>query len=639
MVDPSLIALAGSMRDSLLAAADRPAGGAELTQIAAASAMSLIVFLPLLITVVRERHHRITMAGRLADRMSIRTGLPRWLALPLAINVASVFLAGIGVYWDVPIHVDFGRDEGPLANPSHYLILFGLLGTFASGILSCGLAGRNLPRRTFRLGPGWRVPYGSVLVTFSGAMALSGFPLDDIWHRLYGQDVTEWGPTHVLMIGGAIVSLLGYMLLLAEARQLGANGRWLWIAEFQVASLWLLGITSLIMEFEVGVAQFPIVAQVVVFVLITTWAFVYARDRLGPGGALAILASFLVSRTLVLGLQVGVWEVSTTHFLLYLAEALIVEGLALGLSPRHRYAFGAAAGLLIGSLGVLAEWPWTHLFMPMPWPAESLPRLIGYGVLAGLGAGLIVAWQLTRIEEVATVGATSSTVSVVSKHGHAAQGFSRLHGLGSLGAVAALLALIASIPPTDDRQLSAEISIEEVDASGAADPISGPAGVLTLTLSDPSAADQAMWFYVQSWQGGGQYRSELEEISHGVYRSAEPIPIGGEWKTMVRLHLLDRELLNMPVYLPADDAIPVSEVAAESGVTRDFVADTKIMMREQKTDVPSWLWGAGYGLVFLLYAALFAGMAWLYRRSSLPAPRSTTARSQPATHRRTEIDA
>ena len=36
-----------------------------------------------------------------------------------------------------------------------------------------------------------------------GLYALMGFPLDDIWHRIFGQDVTLWGPTHLMMIGGA----------------------------------------------------------------------------------------------------------------------------------------------------------------------------------------------------------------------------------------------------------------------------------------------------------------------------------------------------------------------------------------------------------------------------------------------------
>ena len=41
-----------------------------------------------------------------------------------------------------------------------------------------------------------------------GLYALIGFPLDDIWHRIFGQDVTLWGPTHLMMIGGAGFSTL-----------------------------------------------------------------------------------------------------------------------------------------------------------------------------------------------------------------------------------------------------------------------------------------------------------------------------------------------------------------------------------------------------------------------------------------------
>ena len=37
----------------------------------------------------------------------------------------------------------------------------------------------------------------------SAAFALIGFPLDDVWHRIFGQDVTLWGPTHLMLIGGA----------------------------------------------------------------------------------------------------------------------------------------------------------------------------------------------------------------------------------------------------------------------------------------------------------------------------------------------------------------------------------------------------------------------------------------------------
>ena len=43
------------------------------------------------------------------------------------------------MYWDISLHIDDGRDAGPLANPAHYLILAGLFGIFSRRLL------RDLP--------------------------------------------------------------------------------------------------------------------------------------------------------------------------------------------------------------------------------------------------------------------------------------------------------------------------------------------------------------------------------------------------------------------------------------------------------------------------------------------------------------
>ena len=55
------------------------------------------------------------------------------------------------------------------------------------------------------------------MIAACGAFALTGFPLDDMWHRLFGQDVTLWGPTHLMLIGGGSLATLGGMVLMAEA--------------------------------------------------------------------------------------------------------------------------------------------------------------------------------------------------------------------------------------------------------------------------------------------------------------------------------------------------------------------------------------------------------------------------------------
>jgi hypothetical protein len=44
-------------------------------------------------------------------------------------------------------------------------------------------------------------------------------------------------------------------------------------------------------------------------------------------------------------------------------------------------------------------------------------------------------------------------------------------------------------------------------------------------------------------------------VREGVYRSTEPVPTGGTWKTLVRVHR-DASMLSVPVFLSDDPAIP-----------------------------------------------------------------------------------
>src|SRR6185295_2556729 len=108
----------------------------------------------------------------------------------------------------------------PLANPAHYLILFGLFGIFIAGLLSMALpeAGVKPSSTAVRLQKDWYAPLGAVLMTACAGFALSGFPLDDVWHRIFGQDVTLWGPTHLMLIGGAGLTLIGSSILIVEGR-------------------------------------------------------------------------------------------------------------------------------------------------------------------------------------------------------------------------------------------------------------------------------------------------------------------------------------------------------------------------------------------------------------------------------------
>lgn len=125
----------------------------------------------------------------------------------------TIVTALIGFIWDVSLHIGNGRDEGPLANPAHYFILVGLFFLFTAGMTDRARRWTRSPPAAVRITRTWYAPVGGILLAATGPAALIGFPLDDLWHRLFGQDVTLWGPTHLMLIGGAGLSLVAVLLL------------------------------------------------------------------------------------------------------------------------------------------------------------------------------------------------------------------------------------------------------------------------------------------------------------------------------------------------------------------------------------------------------------------------------------------
>src|SRR5829696_7046508 len=166
----------------LLASSAPPAGGAALGQVVAA-----------------------TLAITLLTALLAFAGL-------------SLLTAAFGMYWDIALHIDKGRDAGPLANPAHYFILLGLYGILAAGWFAIVLPRADDPRSpaALRIAPDWHIPVGGVLLTACASFSLIGFPLDDVSHRLFGQDVTLWGPTHLMLLGGAAMTLVGILVLITE---------------------------------------------------------------------------------------------------------------------------------------------------------------------------------------------------------------------------------------------------------------------------------------------------------------------------------------------------------------------------------------------------------------------------------------
>ncbi|HEX2129799.1 MAG TPA: hypothetical protein VHF58_11335, partial [Solirubrobacterales bacterium] len=193
-----------------------PAGGAEIVEVILVTAGAIVATLALVALGFAHRSGRTNLLRRLADFAAKDTGIARWAALPTIMAAISLIVAAIGMYWDISLHIDDGRDAGPLANPAHYLILFGLFGIFAAGWLAIVLPDGKPSPRAVRITGDWYAPLGGIALLAASGFALSGFPLDDVWHRIFGQDVTLWGPTHLMLIGGASLATIAAWVLFVE---------------------------------------------------------------------------------------------------------------------------------------------------------------------------------------------------------------------------------------------------------------------------------------------------------------------------------------------------------------------------------------------------------------------------------------
>jgi hypothetical protein len=588
-----------------------PAGGAELGQIVIASVAAAVLTIALLYFGFGHRSGRVKVLDRLAAHAERRSGLPGWAALPCSVAAASLITALFGMYWDISLHIDNGRDPGPLANPAHYFILAGLFGIFTAGFMAMVLPRERPSRVAIRLGQDWWAPLGGVLIAACGAFSLIGFPLDDVWHRLFGQDVTLWGPTHLMLIGGAAMTLIGIAVLTVEGLRANAaleqprreTDSTRLSRTIALTGGLMLGLSTFQAEFDFGVPQFQLVFQPMLLMLAAALGLVLARIYAGRGAALGAALFFVVLRS-GLALLIGpVLGQSTPHFPLYIVEALVVEAVALRVSSDEPLRFGLWAGVGVGTVGLAAESAWSHIWMPLAWPAALFPEGAVVGFLAAIAGALLGAWAGTRLSLDAGVRRPQLRRA-------------------ALAAAATLAALVVfGLYTSPEQGVSARVSLHDVPGGD------GRQAIATIALDPPNAAADAEWFDVTAWQGGGLVVDPLRKIGPGLYRTTEPVPLYGNWKTMVRLHR-GNSLTALPIYLPRDAAIPVGEVPAPPHFERSFGDEHKLLQREQKGGSPL-LVAVAYSCVAAIALGLLVLLAWaLHRLSFGPRPRRRRQQSQ-----------
>src|SRR6266849_11011288 len=137
----------------------------------------------------------------------------RWALWSLVI---AKLVSGWGVQWDIEWHVRVGRDTFWI--PPHVMTYAGVAATvlLSFGMLAWYTARGDRSAELVRIF-GVSGTRGFHLAAWGIALTVLAAPIDDVWHRLFGLDVTLWSPPHLLGILGGVINSAGCLIIAREA--------------------------------------------------------------------------------------------------------------------------------------------------------------------------------------------------------------------------------------------------------------------------------------------------------------------------------------------------------------------------------------------------------------------------------------
>jgi hypothetical protein len=145
----------------------------------------------------------------------------------LWVLLAGKLLGAWGLTWDIQWHLLIGRDTFWI--PPHLMmyggVTTGLLVAFGVLALDSVAAQRGgRPRGAITI-LGLTSTRGIHLAAWGVGLVILAAPIDDLWHRLFGLDVTLWSPPHLLGLLGSAINTIGTLLLATEAYPAGTWAR------------------------------------------------------------------------------------------------------------------------------------------------------------------------------------------------------------------------------------------------------------------------------------------------------------------------------------------------------------------------------------------------------------------------------
>lgn len=126
--------------------------------------------------------------------------------------IGAKMLALWGLQWDIRWHLRIGRDSAWI--PPHLMMYSGV----ALIVLLCFgmLAWDTWRHRGGMAVMGFVSTPGFHLAAWGIALTVLAAPIDDLWHRIFGIDVTLWSPPHLLGLSGSFINTAACLLIARE---------------------------------------------------------------------------------------------------------------------------------------------------------------------------------------------------------------------------------------------------------------------------------------------------------------------------------------------------------------------------------------------------------------------------------------
>ncbi len=300
------------------------------------------------------------------------------------VGIAAVFMGLFGVYWDVGHHATLGRESFWI--PPHLPIYAGTALFFYASL--CGLLLTRRRARSFRAALTTRTGQGFAVAMLGSIVQVSAAPLDDLWHRLYGLDVTVWSPPHLMGVAGALVGVYGMTCALGAGLPRGERRGPPTMAEVNVVLLFAAALS--LSTFALGRLDFRLEMRDALFYPLLAGPLaaiplVAAARYVGRfGAATAVALVYTVFRSVAMQIFVGMGAFENPAPPIFLLAPALAVDLAL-LATKGRGVLLAA--LVCGPALVFGEWAFRTTLDIQNWePLEVVASLAVITLTAAAGA-------------------------------------------------------------------------------------------------------------------------------------------------------------------------------------------------------------------------------------------------------------